>query len=197
MAEIKSTMDLVMERAARMGMATSEEIEQDAARKRGMQLAAEFLNQQKEPLTDILAQQDGSQQETIRQGMLEALLRNIFLARDEEAGKRIALALQGIIDLGGGAGDIAAICGELQNITGQYGKHREQYYEQLKGQMQMQIQQMLAQKGMSAEGLDLDPTAEPQFREEWSRIEGELNGQYEQALEQYRQQLKSRLGFAS
>ena len=194
MAEIKSTMDLVMERAARMGMATSDEMEQDAAHKKGMQLAAEFLNQQAAPLTETLAQQPAPQQDSIRKGMFEVLLRNVFLARDEEATKRIDTALNGIIELGGGASDLATMCGEVQSITGQYGKHREQYYEQLKGQVQVQIEQMLAQKGMSSEGMQIDPTLEPQFKEEWARIEGDLNGQYEQALQQYREQLKQRLG---
>ncbi len=194
MAEIKSTMDLVMERAARMGMATSDEMEQDAAHKKGMQLAAEFLNQQAAPLTETLAQQPAPQQDSIRKGMFEVLLRNVFLARDEEATKRIDTALNGIIELGGGASDLATMCGELQSITSQYGKHREQYYEQLKGQVQMQIEQMLVQKGMSSEGMQIDPTLEPQFKEEWARIEGDLNGQYEQALQQYREQLKQRLG---
>lgn len=194
MAEIKSTMDLVMERAARMGMATSDEMEQDAAHKKGMQLAAEFLNQQAAPLTETLDQQPAPQQDSIRKGMFEVLLRNVFLARDEEATKRIDTALNGIIELGGGASDLATMCGELQSITSQYGKHREQYYEQLKGQVQMQIEQMLVQKGMSSEGMQIDPTLEPQFKEEWARIEGDLNGQYEQALQQYREQLKQRLG---
>ena len=43
MAEIKSTMDLVMERAARIGKASSEDLQQDEAQKKGMQLTAEYL----------------------------------------------------------------------------------------------------------------------------------------------------------
>jgi hypothetical protein len=58
----------------------------------------------------------------------------------------------------------------------------------------MQIEQMLAQKGVSAEGMNIDPTTEPQFQEEWTRIQGELNGQYENALSQYIDQMKMRLG---
>ncbi|NOQ45619.1 MAG: hypothetical protein GQ559_02945, partial [Desulfobulbaceae bacterium] len=55
MAEIKSTMDLVMERAARMGMATSEELQQEEARKTGMQLTAAYLNDESAgPLIDEL-----------------------------------------------------------------------------------------------------------------------------------------------
>ena len=44
MAEIKSTMELVMERAARMGRASEEEIEREELRREGMRLAAGFLD---------------------------------------------------------------------------------------------------------------------------------------------------------
>ncbi|PID72105.1 MAG: hypothetical protein CSB34_03360 [Desulfobulbus propionicus] len=194
MAEIKSTMDLVMERAAKMGMATAEEMEQEANHKRGMQLAGEYLNQSAESATEMLAKHPQESQNSLRTGMLESLLRNIFLARDEDGTNRIGAALKGIADLGGGGGELTSICQELLGIIGQYAQHREQYREQLKQQVQMQLEQMLMQKGLSSEGIQLDPTNEPQFKEEWARIEGELNGQYEQALTQYREQLKLRLG---
>ncbi len=202
MAEIRSTMDLVMERAARMGKASNQDISTENSTKKGMQLAAEFLNDltaagsQPPPLMESVEQIPADEQAAIRKGMLETLMRNIFIPRDELAQARIAKALQGIIELSGNAPDIAAMCQELQTVTGQYTTHRDQYREQLKQQMQMQIEQVLAQKGISSEGMNIDPTMEPQFQEEWSRIEGELNGQYEQALNQYRDQLKQRLGVA-
>ncbi len=194
MAEIRSTMDLVMERAARMGKASTEEVEQESAHKKGMQLAAEYFNGKLESLLETVGRQEASHQESIRKGMLDSLVRNIFLARDDDGRERIAKALQGIVELGGGVGDLAAMCAELQNITGQYGQHRDQYYNQLKEQMRMQIEQSLAQQGMSTEGLNFDPTTEPKFQEEWTRIQGELTGQYEQALTQYIQQMKQHLG---
>ncbi len=44
MAGIKSTMDLVMERAARMGMATPDEMRHEESLKKGMQSTADYLN---------------------------------------------------------------------------------------------------------------------------------------------------------
>ena len=44
MAGIKSTMDLVMERAARMGVATPEEMRHEENLKKGMQSTVDFLN---------------------------------------------------------------------------------------------------------------------------------------------------------
>lgn len=195
MAEIKSTMELVLEKAAQMGKATREEIQLEEAEKKGMQLSAAYLNQTEESLTNLLNDQSAESQAAVRKGMLTSLLHNIFLARDEDGLKRIGLALTGILDLGGGAGDLEAMCAEMRKITGQYSQHREQLYQQLTEQMRMHFEQMVAQQtGGSTEGLNIDPTTQPKFQEEWSKVEGELDGQYGQALEQYKAQLKQRVG---
>lgn len=195
MAEIKSTMELVLERAALMGKATREEIEQEEAEKKGMQFTAAYLNQTIDSLTKALNDQQAESQTAVRKGMMTSLLHNIFLARDEDGTKRIDLALAGVLDLGGGAGDLEAMCGELQKITGQYSQHREQLYQQLTEQMRMHFEQVLAQQqGGKPEGISIDPTTQPKFQEEWAKVEGELDGQYGQALEQYKAQLKQRVG---
>lgn len=195
MAEIKSTMELVMERAARMGKATREEMQQEEAEKKGMQLTAAYLNQAIDSLTQALNDQEAGGQTAVRLGMLTSLLHNIFLARDEEGVKRIELSLAGILELGGGAGDLEAMCREMQKITSQYSQHREQLYQQLTDQMRVHFEQMLAQQpGGRPEGLTIDPTTQPKFQEEWAKVEGELDGQYGQALDQYKTQLKQRLG---
>ena len=195
MAEIKSTMDLVMERAARMGMATPDEMRHEENLKTGMQFTAEYLNGTQDSLSEILGEQEPAHQEAIRKGMLSSLLRNLFLPRDEDGIKRIELAVQGIVALNKGTGDIAALCQELQTITSQYGQHRTQLYDQLKEQMRMQIEQMIARKtGMKPDSAKIDPTAEPQFKEQWTRLEADLEGQYGQALEQFKAQLKEWTG---
>ena len=194
MAGIKSTMDLVMERAARMGMATPEEMRHEENLKKGMQLTAEFLNGQKDSLLALLNEQESGQQEPIRKGMLTSLLRNLFLPRDDEGTKRIERAVQGILELNQGGGDLTALCQELKTIATQYGQHRKQLYEQLKEQMRMQIEQLLMRKGLKADSMKIDPTMEPQFKEQWSRLEADLEGQYGQALEQFKAQLKAWTG---
>ena len=126
--------------------------------------------------------------------MLASLLRNLFLPRDEDGTQRIERAAKGIVELNQGAADIAALCQELQTIASQYGQHRKQLYDQLKEQMRMQIEQMLMRKGMKADGMKIDPTMEPQFKEQWARLEMDLDGQYGQALEQFKAQLKDWTG---
>ena len=194
MAGIKSTMDLVMERAARMGMATPDEMQHEESLKKGMQNTAEYLNGQRTSLTEILGEYDQAQQASIRTGMLASLMRNLFLPRDDDGTKRIGLAVQGIVELNKDTENITALCKELQTITSQYGQHRKQLYDQLKEQMRMQIEQLLARKGMKADTMKIDPTTEPQFKEQWSRLEMDLESQYGQALEQFKAQLKEWTG---
>jgi len=195
MAEIKSTMELVLERAARMGKASSEEIARGEAEKNGMQIVAAYLDGKGDPPSQALAGQEPEQQESVRKGMVDALLRNIFLPRDEHALKRTEQATRGCIDLAGGAGDIVSMCQEMQHVIGQYQQHREQLRSQLEEQMRMQYEQLLAQQmGGRTDGIQIDPTTQPKFQEEWGRVEAELDGQYNQALAQYREQLQQRLG---
>ncbi|MGE4559242.1 MAG: DUF6657 family protein [Desulfobulbus sp.] len=194
MAGIKSTMDLVMERAARMGMATPEEMRHEENLKKGMQSTVDFLNGTNPSLSEILAEFEGSEQEAVRKGMLTSLLRNLFLPRDEDGSVRIERAVKGIVELNASTPDIGALCRELQNIALQYGQHRQQLYDQLKEQIRMQIEQLLIRKGMKPDSLKFDPTTEPQFKEQWSQLEADLDGQYGHALEQFKTQLKTWLG---
>ncbi len=194
MAEIKSTMDLVMERAARMGKASGEEIRQSEARTRGMHLTADYLDGKSARLLEALEREEAALQMAIRQGMVESLLRNIFLARDDVQLERVARAGQGIVELAGNARDVASICQEIRHILDGYARHREQLRLQLEGQVRAQYEQALAQQmGEQAGELNIDPALQPRVKEEWSRIEAELDSQYMQALEQHKMTLKQRL----
>jgi len=194
MAGIKSTMDLVMERAARMGMATPEEMRHEENVKKGMQSTVDFLNGTTPSLIDILTSFPAGEQASVRKGMLNSLMRNLFLPRDEDGVARIERAINGIVELNAAMPDVGALCRELQTIAVQYGQHRQQLREQLKEQIRMQIEQVLMRKGMSTENFNFDPTTEPQFKEQWSRLEADLDGQYGQALAQFKAQLTAWLG---
>lgn len=195
MVEIKSTMDLVMERAARIGKASREELQQEEMRKKGILLAVDFLEGRLDALKEAIGGYDKAAQAVIRQGAAESILRNIFLPRDDIQRQRADQAIKGAIDLSGGARDVTAICRELHTIFDGYNQHREQLRGQLEEQIRMQYEQLLArQQGVRSDRVKIDPTLQPKFQEEWSRIEEELSRQYSKALDQLKMQLKQRLG---
>lgn len=195
MAEIKSTMDLVMERAARIGKASSEELRLEEARKKGIQLAVEYLEGNLPDPLEALQSQDKSIQPAVLQGMAKTMLRNIFLPRDQAQQESAEKAVKGVMSVEKGSGEIAAICRELTNLLAGYMQHREQLRGQLEEQIRLQFENLLAQQPeKQREKIRIDPTQQPRFKEEWSRVESELNRQYGKVLEQLKEQIGQRLG---
>ena len=196
MAEIKSTMDLVMERAARIGKASSEELHQEEARKKGIQLAVAFMEGQNDDLFAKVKEQEQASQLSVMKGVGETMLRNIILPRDEMQQERAKKAVEGFNELDGGRG-VSAICNEVLNILDGYLQHREQLKGQLEEQIKMHYEQLMAQQEqMQQSGMQIDPAQQPKFQEEWNRVETELNSQYGNALDQLKLQIGQRLGIA-
>jgi hypothetical protein len=195
MAEIKSTLELVLERAARMGRATDDELQQEDERKQGMKMAADFLDGRSDDLMAALAELPAEQQMEIRRGMVETLLRNIFLHRDDTGRERTERAGSGIIALSGNDGELSAVCSEMEHILGQYNQHREQLKQQLEEQIRMQYEQMMAQQqgGAGGDTMAMERTLAAKVGEEWAKVEAELSGQYTQALEQHKATIRVRL----
>lgn len=189
MAEIKSTMDMVMERAARMTASSNARTDNEDMQKKGMRLAAEFLNGKVSDLTSTLTEQAPAEQATVRQGMIETLLRNITLPRDEQLKTTSLLALKGIIELGGA--QIASICSELQQLLEQYSQHKEQSIKQLDDAIRAQLGQQMARRGgQAAQAASLNPALHPQYREELARMQSDLNNQYTQAFDQRKELIR-------
>jgi len=189
MAEIKSTLEMVLERAARMSASSAAPTDNEELQKKGMRLAADFLNGKVTDLVAALADNAQNEAAAIRQGMVETLLRNITLPRDEQLKATSLLALKGIISLGGA--QLAAICAELQQLLEQYGQHREQTIKQLEDAIRTQLGQQMARRGGEAPAAaSLNPALHPQYREELARIQGDLNNQYTQALDQRKELIR-------
>jgi len=189
MAEIKSTLEMVLERAARMSAASTAQNGNEESQKKGMRLAADFLNSKVTDLVAALADNAQSETAAIRQGMVETLLRNITLPRDEQLKATSLVALKGIISLGGA--QLSPICAELQQLLEQYGQHREQSIKQLDDAIRAQLGQQMARRGGQAPATaSLNPALHPQYREELARMQSDLNNQYIQALDQRKELIR-------
>ena len=194
MAEIKSTMDLVMEKLARMDLDAAPDLNEDELAKEGMRLAAEFLRGEKEDLAAALAERDESQRRLLTRGIIEALLRNIVLPRHEDQQESSRRAITGVLAMARGSGDILSMFEDLKNILERYLDHRKQMRKQLEQAFAQQMDQLeatMAEKtGMS---MKLQPSQHPKFQEEWQRLSGDLDDQYGRAVEQYKGEIRRRL----
>jgi hypothetical protein len=196
MAEIKSTLEMVLERAERMAAAATPNTDNDELIKAGMRLGAEFMNRKEIDLTQALADQPAEHQVQVRKGIAQTLLRNIVLPRDEDLQESGKLALQGILSLETDSGEVQSICQELEQILAQYGQHKEQTTQQLNDAIRAQLQQQQAEGGAEP-AADINPAQHPQYHEELSKMLTSLNSQYSEAMDQRKEIILQRLTGAS
>jgi hypothetical protein len=185
MAEIRSTLDMVMERAARMA-ARAEDIPADQeTEERGMRLVADFLGGKLSGLADILQQEAAADQTALRRGMAKALIRNIVIPRDDFLMESSAAAVSGLMELAGQTDEIGSACGELKQLLEQYSQHKEQTKQQLDDAIRAQLsQQLQEQTGEVTDPQAINPAMHPQYQKEWTQAQANLNDQYTQAFDQ-------------
>ena len=193
MAEIRSTLDMVMERAERMA-ARAEEVPADQQlEEKGMRLVAEFLAGKQSGLADLLQQEEPANQMALRRGMAKALIRNIVIPRDELLMASSMTAVSGLLELTGHDGEMESICGELKQLLEQYSLHKEQTKQQLDDAIRTQlIQQLQEQMGEVSDPQSINPAMHPQYQKEWAQAQANLNEQYTQAFDQRKEMLMQR-----
>ena len=185
---------MVMERAAKMCAETVETSSDEAMEKSGMKMAASYVNGEEMDLMAALKKQQPEDQMAVRSGMVRTLLRNIMLPREDAVAESALQGLRGIQILSGNAADIASICTELTQILEQYHQHKEQMKQQLDQAILSQLKQKLMAQGQQIDDEMLNPAMHPQYREELNRVVSDLNGQYNEALEQRKEMIRQRLG---
>lgn len=195
MAEIKSTMDMVMERAARMAAEEAGEGDYlgEEQLKEGMRLGAAYMRGET-GLAEKLSALPPKALGPVRKGAVQSLLRNIFLAREPEKQELAEKAMHGLIEVGQGDGELLQILAEMKKILDGYRQHGEQLKEQLEAQFSQQMalmEQNLAKQ--TGQAMKLQPSQHPKFQEEWARIQGQLNEQYGQALKQLKDLVENHL----
>lgn len=168
-----------------MGPLSEADVDTDEIIKVGMRLAAEYMKGQGLELAAALKKHPEKNLKLLRSGIIQVLLRNIVLPRDDDQ-QTAELAMQGLLNLGGDSRELITVLGETKEILGRYRQHRAQLREQLESAMRHQLDQALAQQGIRSNLSTIDPTLHPKFQEEWQRIKDELNGQYGRALEQHK-----------
>ena len=191
MAEIKSALELALEKAERYGRATKEELTREQYRDQGRQLAVNYLKDGAD-LDAALANLPAAAQPEARMAVKEVLLRNIILPRDGEVDPRMGQALEGLLLVAQNQKAMARQKAELEQILQNFLQVRNNAYQQLTarfgagiGQMQRAMEAQMRQK------VKLEVEHLPQFQEEWRRFQGQLLDQFEPMLEHCQAQMLS------
>ncbi|KPK28056.1 MAG: hypothetical protein AMJ61_03685 [Desulfobacterales bacterium SG8_35_2] len=190
MAEIKSTLEKVMERVASMGHANQEEIQAEEREKEGMRMAADYLQGREVDFSGVLEGTGGSA--LVKKGVVQIFLRNITLPRDDDK-QRAEKAMQGLLELAKGSGDLQAVFKDMMGILEHYRQHKKEIQQQVEEAFRQQMEQALAQQtGQKGLGMKMDPRMHPKFQEEWSKVKADLDGQYNKVLQQHKELVAQR-----
>ena len=192
MDDIKSAREIAMEKVKRLGEVTDEERLRWKYVPEGERMAAEYLKEGGNLVTK-LSQYKKNIAGYVIAGMSETMVRNIDLPRDDLTKKNNRKAMDGLKTIKSDKVSVENVYSKLRRIFNHYleqgEQQRKQAYEELRAEFEAKIQQALQQQlGTLWQG-EIDVEKQPQFQEEWHRVEAQLDSQYVTLLNEYKQEL--------
>ena len=194
MGDMKSALELAMEKVEELGEATDEERLKWKYVPEGEKLAVRYLNHGCN-LAVEMSQYEENVRRYIIEGASDILIRNINLPKDDSVRKNNRQAMDGLKNLKSDKVSVENVFSKMRYIFNHYieqgEQQRRQAYERLKTEVESKVQQKLQQKLASFMSAAVDVERQPQFQEEWRKIQIQLDSQYLKHLDEYKQELSS------
>lgn len=190
MAEIKSALELALEKAEQYGRASPEEMALSQYQDQGRQLAVLFLKGEGDLEAD-LKKIPPSAQPAARQAIKEVFLRNLALPRENTVDPRQDRALQGLLLVADNRKTMAHLRAEMEQILQQFFQIRNNALQQLKARFAAGVGQL--EKAMEAQlhqKVRVEVEHLPQFQEEWRRFQGQLLEQFDPLLDNLKERMR-------
>ncbi len=195
MGDIKSSFEIAMEKVEKLGEVTEEERLKWKYVPEGERLAARYIKGDCD-LVSELSRYDESVKKYVIKGTSDILSRNIGLPKNDAAKRNNKRVMEGLKALKSDRVAVENIFTKIRRVFDYYveqgEQQRRQAYESLKAEFTTKVQKALQQQLGSAAGMvKVDVTRQPQFQEEWQRLQTKLDLQYTKLLEEYKQELAS------
>ena len=192
MDDIKSALEIAMEKIEKLGEATDEERLKWRYIPEGERLAARYFKQDCN-LAVELSQYEETARRYVIEGADDILIRNINLPKDDLAKRNNKQAMDGLKNLRGNKVAVENVYSKMRRIFNHYAEQgeqqRKQAYESLKAEFEAKMQQAAQQQLGSLMRIKIDVEKQPQFQEEWRRMQTQLDSQYLKLLDEYKQEL--------
>ena len=192
MGDIKSALEIAMEKIEKLGKATDEERLKWKYVPEGERLAARYL-QQDCSLVVELSQYEETARRYIIEGAGNILIRNINLPKDDLAKSNNRRAMDGLKNLKSDKVAVENVYSQIRRIFNHYveqgEQQRKQAYVSLRAEFEAKVQQAVQQQLGSLVGIKIDIERQPQFQEEWRKVQTQLDSQYLKLLDEYKHEL--------
>lgn len=192
MGDVKSALEIAMEKIEKLGKATDEERLKWKYVPEGERLAARYLKQDCN-LAVELSQYEETARKYVIEGAGDILVRNINLPRNDLAKRNNKRAMDGLKNLKNDKVAVENAYSKMRRIFNHYTEQgeqqRKQAYESLKAEFEAKLQQAVQQQLGSFLRIRIDVEKQPQFQEEWRKIQTQLDSQYLKLLDEYKREL--------
>jgi hypothetical protein len=192
--DIKSALEIALEKVEKLGSATEEERLRWEYVPEGEKLAAKYLKEGTNLVLELKKYPVNAKKYVI-EGAQGILIRNINMPKDDIAKRKNRQAMDGLKTLKSDKVGVENIYSAMRRIFEHYLKQgeqqRKQAYESLKKEFEAKIQAAIQQQLGSFVGYKVDVERQPQFQEEWRRMQSQLDSQYTMLLEEYKRELKA------
>ena len=190
--EIKSALEIAMEKVEKLGGVTEEERLKWKYVPEGEKLAARYLKQGLNLLAELGRYEEKARKYVI-EGAQDILTRNINLPKNDIARRNNRRAMDGLKILKNDKVSVENIYSRLRRIFDHYAEQgeqqRKQAYESLKAEVEDRIMQAVKQQLGPFAGIKVDVESQPQFQEEWRKVQTQLDLQYIKLLDEFKQEL--------
>jgi hypothetical protein len=193
MDEIKSAFEIAMERMENVKSDKSL-LEAHDYKEKGKRIASAYLNEPGKKETEIgknLKEFSGKQKEWVREGIFETLLNNVVLpieAIDEDRVRTIEKGMQVLLP---DKRFVSSVFQQILQFFNQYIQTKEQIHEQLESQFSQKLRQKDQElSGRLGTDVHLDPEQDPEFAAYFKQHISELSAQYQEALDQGKEELR-------
>jgi len=189
--EMKSAYDRAMERIKSLEEPSKEEVLTWKYVPEGQKLAVRFLKEEFNLATEIGKFKD-EERRYVAKGAEEVLLRNIVLPVHDIAKKNNKRAMDAVKAIKKDKTAVENVFTKMRRVfdhyTGEGEQQRKQAYEMLKQDFQAKLQQAMRQQGIPP-GTKINIESQPQFQEEWHLTLSQMDAQYNQLLDEYKQEI--------
>ncbi len=189
--EMKSAYDRAMERIKSLEDPSKEEVLTWKYVPEGQRLAVRFLKEEFNLATELGKFKD-EERRYVAKGAEEVLLRNIVLPIHDIAKKNNKRAMDAVKAIKKDKTAVENVFTKMRRVfdhyTGEGEQQRKQAYEMLKQDFQAKLQQAMRQQGIPP-GTKINIEGQPQFQEEWHLTLSQMDAQYNQLLDEYKQEI--------
>jgi len=192
MGDIKSALEIAMEKIEKLGEPTEEERLKWKYVPQGEELAVRYLKKGSNLVAEMSQYQENIKK-YIAEGASGILIRNISLPKNDIAKKNNRRTMDGLKTVKSDKVSVENVYSRIRNIFNHYAEQgeqqRKQAYQSLKTEFEAKVQQAIQQQLGSFVGAKIDVEKQPQFHQEWQRALTQMDSQYINLLNEYKREL--------